>query len=74
VSRGLTKAAIKFAPSGLRRFEIADLNGAPAAITWTDEGIDSVTTLDIVDGKIVAVRSLRNLAKLRHLEASAVPH
>jgi RNA polymerase sigma-70 factor (ECF subfamily) len=73
VSRGLTKAAIKFAPDGLGRIEIADLNGAPAAIIWTEEGIDSVTTLDIVDGRIVAVRSMRNLTKLRHLEASAVP-
>ena len=70
VSRGLGGAIVKFRPAGLPVQSIADVNGAPAAIVHFDGSIDTVMALDIVDGKIVAIRSLRNLSKLRHIEAA----
>jgi len=70
ISRGIVAAAIKFRPPTPIETRILDINGAPAIAFLSEGRLDSVTALDIRNGKIIAVRSMRNLHKLGHLAAS----
>jgi len=66
VARGLIGVATKFpCPDGSRSIE--DLNGQPTIVVREAGVIVRVTTVDIEGGRIVAVRSVLNPDKLRHL-------
>jgi RNA polymerase sigma-70 factor (ECF subfamily) len=45
----------------------ATLNGQPGFLLYTDSGLLSAWLLDIVDGRIHAVRAVLNPDKLRHI-------
>jgi RNA polymerase sigma-70 factor, ECF subfamily len=49
-------------------FEFTELNGAPGAIIREDGVVAGTMSLDVVDGRIVAVNSVANPDKLRHLQ------
>ena len=67
VARGLVGWASKLAVGHPFSLEIADLNGTPAIVLRQDELIDRVVLFDIEDGRIMAVRTILNPDKLRHL-------
>ena len=46
---------------------IAEVNGAPAAVLWLDDSLYSVLTLDVLDGKIQAIRNVLNPDKLAYI-------
>lgn len=48
----------------------AEVNAMPAVIAYVGGSIDSVLALDIWDGRITAIRGVRNPEKLRALERS----
>jgi RNA polymerase sigma-70 factor (ECF subfamily) len=47
--------------------ELVEVNGAPGLLTWRDGQPDSVTSLDVRDGRIAAIYVVRNPDKLRCL-------
>jgi RNA polymerase sigma-70 factor (ECF subfamily) len=48
--------------------ELADVNGQPGRILWTPDGeVFDVLSIDVVDGRIHAVRIVRNPDKLVHI-------
>ncbi|HVL23468.1 MAG TPA: RNA polymerase sigma factor SigJ [Thermomicrobiales bacterium] len=68
VSRGIAGFATKVPPEMALTIQFVDLNGAPAVVVRDHGVMDRVYALDIADGKITAVRSVLNLAKLQHLD------
>ena len=56
-------------PAGLR-MRLAEINGRAGLVVTTDEGVDSVSSFEMVDGKIAAIRLIRNPDKLRGIAAS----
>lgn len=50
----------------------AEVNGEPGIVTLRDGAIYSVTSLDIADGRITAVRIMRNPDKLRRIEGEVL--
>lgn len=70
VSRGLVGWSSKLAREHAFTLEIVDLNGRPALIFLEDNLVDRVVLFDIEDGQIIAVRTLLNPEKLRHLNQS----
>jgi len=70
VARGLAGFARKGFATAEIEHEIIDLNGSPAIVARNRGDIEQVTVLDIVDGRIIGVRNIRNPDKLRHLAAS----
>jgi RNA polymerase sigma-70 factor, ECF subfamily len=54
-------------PAGLA-ISIAEVNGTPAALLWLDDTLYSVLTLDVLDGKIQAIRNVLNPDKLAYIE------
>jgi RNA polymerase sigma-70 factor (ECF subfamily) len=48
--------------------QLIQVNGAPGLLTWRDGQPDSVTTLDLRDGRIAAIYVVRNPDKLGDLE------
>jgi RNA polymerase sigma-70 factor (ECF subfamily) len=68
VSRGIAGFATKFPEELALTFEFVDLNGAPAVVVRDHGVLDRVYMFDIADGKVTAIRSILNLAKLRHLD------
>jgi len=70
VVRFLLGVARKYGAETTHR--IGRVNGAPALLTYEGERLSSVTTLDIDDGRIRAVYSVRNPDKLRHATAGVV--
>jgi RNA polymerase sigma-70 factor (ECF subfamily) len=51
------------------RHELIQANGAPGLLTWRDGLPDSITTLDVADGRIAAIYVVRNPDKLGALAA-----
>ena len=47
--------------------EFVEINGQPGAIVRAEGAVTGVMTLDVVDGRVAAVRSVANPDKLRHL-------
>jgi RNA polymerase sigma-70 factor (ECF subfamily) len=52
----------KWTDSG--RHQLIEVNGAPGLLTWRDGQPDSVTSLDVRDGRIAAIYVVRNPDKL----------
>jgi RNA polymerase sigma-70 factor (ECF subfamily) len=51
---------------------LARVNGQPGAVFFAPDGSPySVLSLDVADGAIVAIRSVVNPEKLRHIEPAA---
>ncbi len=48
-------------------FEFAEVNGQPGALIRQDGAVAGVMTIDVVDGRVAAIRSVVNPDKLRHL-------
>jgi RNA polymerase sigma-70 factor (ECF subfamily) len=48
-------------------FEFAEVNGQPGALIREDGVVAGVMTIDVVDGRVAAIRSVVNPDKLRHL-------
>lgn len=46
---------------------MAEVNGTPAALLWMDDSLYSVLTLDVLDGKIQAIRNVLNPDKLAYI-------
>jgi RNA polymerase sigma-70 factor (ECF subfamily) len=53
--------------TGGGQHEVIMVNGAPGLLTWRDGVPDSVTSLDVRDGRIAAIYSVRNPDKLSYL-------
>ena len=53
------------------RLEATVVNGQPGAIAYGPDGVAAVLTVDVADGRIVAIRSVVNPDKLRHLRPRA---
>jgi RNA polymerase sigma-70 factor, ECF subfamily len=53
-------------------FDFVEVNGQPGALIYEDGAVAGAMTLDVVDGRVAAVRSVVNPDKLRHL-GSATP-
>jgi RNA polymerase sigma-70 factor (ECF subfamily) len=49
--------------------QLIQVNGAPGLLTWRDGQPDSVTTLDLRDGRIAAIYVVRNPDKLGDLDS-----
>ena len=49
---------------GRARHQLVNVNGAPGLLTWIDGRPDSVTSLDVIDGRIAAIYVVRNPDKL----------
>jgi RNA polymerase sigma-70 factor (ECF subfamily) len=49
------------------RHQLIRVNGAPGLLTWRDGQPDSVTTLDVRDGRIAAIYVVRNPDKLGYV-------
>lgn len=73
VSRLVAGLVHKVPPEMELSFELADLNGAPGIVIRDHGEVDRTITLDVRDGKIVAIRAVINLDKLRHLAAALRP-
>jgi RNA polymerase sigma-70 factor (ECF subfamily) len=54
--------------SAAASLEPAQVNGYPASILWLDGQIDTVTPVQIDDGRITGLYAVRNPAKLSHME------
>jgi RNA polymerase sigma-70 factor (ECF subfamily) len=52
------------------RHQLVEVNGAPGLLTWRDGRPDSVTSLDVRDGRIAAIYVVRNPDKLRYLPSA----
>ncbi|WP_082439618.1 MULTISPECIES: RNA polymerase sigma factor SigJ [unclassified Massilia] len=50
--------------TGQGRHQLISVNGAPGLLTWRDGQPDSVTSLDVRDGRIAAIYVVRNPDKL----------
>lgn len=71
VSRGLAGLARKFwNTEGVR---VVEVNGYPAVVTYNDTGIDQVTVIHLVNGKITAVLGQRNPEKLGRIFPATTP-
>lgn len=46
---------------------VAEVNGQPCVVAYIDGEIDSVLSLDSIDGRIININIVRNPDKLRHL-------
>jgi RNA polymerase sigma-70 factor, ECF subfamily len=57
-----------FAKRGSALVRYAMINGLPGFVTLEGDGMLQTTALEIVDGKIAALYTMRNPDKLRHLE------
>jgi RNA polymerase sigma-70 factor, ECF subfamily len=56
------------------RVRLADVNGQPGAVTFTPDGApSSVMALDIAGGTVIAIRSIVNPDKLRHISQRLEP-
>ncbi len=54
--------------------EPATVNGQPGVIAYAPDGsVATVLTIDVIDGKVAAVRSVINPEKLRHLDTRRSP-
>jgi RNA polymerase sigma-70 factor (ECF subfamily) len=53
--------------TGRGRHELIEVNGAPGLLTWRDGQPDSVTSLEVRDGRIAAIYVVRNPDKLGYL-------
>jgi RNA polymerase sigma-70 factor (ECF subfamily) len=52
------------------RHRLVEVNGAPGLLTWRDGRPDSVTSLDVRDGRIAAIYVVRNPDKLGYLRSA----
>jgi RNA polymerase sigma-70 factor (ECF subfamily) len=52
------------------RHQLIEVNGAPGFLTWRDGRPDSVTSLDVRDGRIAAIYVVRNPDKLAYLPSA----
>jgi RNA polymerase sigma-70 factor (ECF subfamily) len=50
--------------NGRARHQLVKVNGGPGLLTWIDGLPDSITSLDLVDGRIAAIYVVRNPDKL----------
>jgi RNA polymerase sigma-70 factor, ECF subfamily len=73
----VTRLLLGFARAGdeLRmRVRLADVNGQPGAVAFTPDGApSSVMALDIAGGTVIAIRSIVNPDKLRHISQRLEP-
>jgi RNA polymerase sigma-70 factor (ECF subfamily) len=53
------------------RHQLVEVNGAPGLLTWRDGLPDSITSLDVRDGRIAAIYVVRNPDKLAYLPTLA---
>ena len=68
VARFMLGLARRFGAEAGTTIVAAEVNGQPGAITYLADGsVGNVFTLDVVDGRISAVRSVANFEKLRHV-------
>lgn len=63
---------MKKAPPDLQA-QLADINGALAALIWWDGALRDVINFDIANGQITAIRAILNPDKLAHLAAQISP-
>jgi RNA polymerase sigma-70 factor (ECF subfamily) len=70
VARGLMGNRQKYAQRRGFHYHLADLNGAIGVVVMVEGNVDIVWQFDVRDGRIAAVRSIRNPDKLRHLATS----
>ncbi|MBA2278377.1 MAG: RNA polymerase sigma factor SigJ [Chloroflexia bacterium] len=70
ISRGLVGLLGKLTPDMRLTFELADINGAAAAVVRQRGEVDGVMLLAVDRGRIATVWYVRNPDKLRHLERS----
>ena len=57
----------------VRRVELAILNGLPGFVLFDDKGVVQVLALDVVDGKVGAIYTIRNPDKLRGIKERFSP-
>jgi RNA polymerase sigma-70 factor (ECF subfamily) len=55
------------------RVEFAAINGRVAAVQWVGEALTSVTTIDVLDDRIRAIRAIINPDKLAYLARRLAP-
>jgi RNA polymerase sigma-70 factor (ECF subfamily) len=56
---------------GQGRHDLIEVNGAPGLLTWRDGVPDSITSLDLREGRIAAIYVVRNPDKLGYLPGRA---
>lgn len=62
-----------FAKRGSSLVRYAMINGLPGFVTLEGDGMLQTTALEVEDGKIAALYTVRNPDKLRHLEGGTAP-